>query len=75
MQPDEILEIISRDEFFRRYPPETRGIRINEKFIPIGTEIVCDICNAEISSDIGLYADYALCEVCTHKVQDEINSK
>lgn len=72
------LEIMDRTEFFRRYPPEQRGIHISTERgvvadIPIGDEIICDFCNCEIANEIHLYNEsHALCPKCGKKVAAEI---
>lgn len=72
------IEIINRAEFFRRYPPNQRGIHISTEHgvvadIPVGEEIICDFCNKEIAEEIYLYNhSHALCPKCGKKVAAEI---
>lgn len=76
----ERIEIIDRAEFFRRYPPACRAIRISgggvETIIPCGDEIVCDFCNDLLKDEIYLYSDsHALCPKCGKKTAAEMCKK
>lgn len=65
----EKIEIISRAEFFKRYPASQRAIRISgggkETVIPLGDEIICDFCNKLIEGEVHIYSDsHAFCPTC-----------
>jgi hypothetical protein len=77
---EEKIEVITREEFFRRYPPAERVIRItggkDETVIPVGEDIVCDFCNDEITGDVHIYcSSHALCNKCGKRTIAEMCKK
>lgn len=77
---EEII-FLTREQFFKLNPPESRGVTIQtsgkpDVFIPIGDEIICDLCNDLISSDtIGISGSYALCEKCLKELTQHLLKK
>jgi hypothetical protein len=72
-----LLEITA-ENFFELFPPAERNISVNGEVVAnMGTEVVCDLCNADaISEDkhviIDLEDNYirsCYCEECAKKMQ------
>ncbi len=43
---------VTKEEFFKQFPPASRNITINGKVIAnLGEEIICDICNADVLNE------------------------
>ena len=67
---------LTKEEFFKIFPPRTRVIEVNGVIVAnLGTQCVCDLCNDEVyteSTPLGhglfvndsKYPSYLLCESC-----------
>lgn len=48
---------VTRESFFKMFPPETRGIFFStpdgkvEKIAALGEDVVCDLCNADVFTE------------------------
>jgi hypothetical protein len=68
--PAKVLRV-NREEFFKIYPPETRVVMVGHArhpqdatVIPMGTELACHHCNANLEDEIYLVYDSAYCPKC-----------
>ena len=40
---------ITREQFFKMFPPETRNITVNNEVVAeLGEEVICDHCNGDV---------------------------
>ena len=48
---------ITREQFFKAFPPETRNITVNNEVVAeLGTDVICDYCNADVFTEESLFA-------------------
>lgn len=68
---------ITREQFFKMFPPETRNITLNDEVIAeLGEEVICDLCNGDVfyhKNDGSISHGFAICYDDNHV--DEILCK
>lgn len=49
IKPKLSLYELTREQFFKAFPPETRNISVNGEIVArLGEEVICDHCNADV---------------------------
>ena len=49
VKPKLSLYELTRDQFFKTFPPETRNISVNGEIVAkLGEEVICDSCNGDV---------------------------
>jgi len=87
VKPKLSLYELTRDQFFKTFPPETRNISVNGEIVAqLGEEVICDHCNCDvfyhkndgtlsnafaISYDDDGYVDAVVCKECADIVIKE----
>lgn len=80
---------MTREQFFKTFPPESRNISVNGEIVAeLGEEVICDHCNGDvfyhkkdgnlshafaISDDEGQYIDAIICKDCADTFIKEHN--
>jgi len=81
-----LVTSVTREEFFKIFPPESRNIVFNGKVIAnLGEEVICDLCNAdvlteentnvhlvlELNSKGQSYVNSVICKECWDKINEK----
>lgn len=89
IKPKLSLYELTREQFFKAFPPETRNISVDGEIVAnLGEEVICDHCNGDvfyhqndgtlshafaISYDDDGYIDAVVCKECAYSVIKEHN--
>jgi hypothetical protein len=85
-----VIYEITREQFFKTFPPETRNITMNGEIIAeLGEEVICDHCNGDVfyhteNNEMShgfavcyddVHVDDILCKECADNLIKENNLK